>query len=174
MIRRVLLPTLAAAGVVIGLAVLCAVIVVRTVVLDPATYRSALVEVDAYERIYTEVLADPAVADLKEDMLGDLGVPPRLAPQVRSLGVNVTRWLVPPSSLRRLTESTIDAALAYVRGETARLDVDVAVDAIAARIPETTVREVRALLAGAADRTVTSTSELTRRGARARRSTRRR
>ena len=34
-IRRVVLPTLAAAGVVIGLALVCAVIVVRGVVLDP-------------------------------------------------------------------------------------------------------------------------------------------
>ena len=67
----------------IGLALVCAVIVVRTVVLlDPATYRAALVEAEAYDRIYTEVLADPALADLKEDMLGDLGVPAELAPQV--------------------------------------------------------------------------------------------
>ena len=74
------------------------------------------------------MLADPAVADLKEDLLGDLGVPAALAPQFRSLGVNVARWLVPPSTLRQLTETTIDGALAYVRGDTPRLRVEVAVD----------------------------------------------
>jgi hypothetical protein len=159
-IRRVLLPTVAAAAVVVGVALVCAVIVVRAAVLDPATYRSALVTTDAFERAYTELLADPAVADLKEDLLGDLGVPAALTPQFRSLGVNVARWLVPPSTLRQVSESAIDGALAYVRGDTPRLRVEVAVEGIAARVPEATVREVRSLLAGAAERTVTSVPEL--------------
>ena len=159
-IRRVVLPTVAAAGIVIGLALVCAVIVVRGVVLDPGTYRSALVETEAYDRIYTEVLADPALADLKEDLLGDLGVPAALAPQFRSLGVNVARWVVPPARLRQLTEAVIEPSIAYVRGDTPRLRADVAVAAIAAGVPEATISEVRALLAGAADRTVASTDEL--------------
>src|SRR6185436_11178806 len=44
--------------------------------------------------------------------------------------------------------------------DTPRLDATVVVGDIADRIPTTTIREVRALLASAADRTVASTDEL--------------
>ena len=88
------------------------------------------------------------------------GCPPRSAPQFRSLGVNVARWVVPPARLRQLTEAVIEPSMAYVRGDTQRLRPDVAIGAIAAGVPEATIREVRALLAGAADRTVASTDEL--------------
>ena len=158
--RRPILSVLAALAVVIGTAVTGAVIVVRTVVLDPATYTTALARTDAYDRVYTEVLADPQLAALKEDLLGDLGVPAELAVQARSLGTNVLRWVLPPATLRAGTEAVVGAGLAYVRGDTARLRPDVAVATIADRVPTTTVRQVRALLATAADRTVASTDEL--------------
>lgn len=155
-----LVSAIAAVVLVVGVALVVAVIVLRTVVLDPATYSSALAETDAYERVYTEVLADPELADLKENLLGDLGVPPPLAVQARALGVNVLRWTVPPAALRHLSEGVIDGALTYVRGDTPRLQADVVVDDIAARVPEATIREVRSLLASAADTTVASLDEL--------------
>jgi hypothetical protein len=156
----VLLSAIAAVGLAVGVAVVVAVIVVRTVVLDPAPYTTALAETGAYDRVYTEVLADPDLADLKEDLLGDLGVPPALAVQARALGVNVLRWTVPPSTLRRLSENVIGSALAYVRGDTPRLQAAVVVDDIAGRVPEATIREVRALLASAADATLASLDDL--------------
>ncbi len=161
MLRRVVLPTIAACGIVAGLVMVCAVIVVQAVVLQPETYTSALVGAEAYERVYTEVLADPEVADLKEALLGDLGVPASLTPQFRSLGVNVARWVVPPATLRRLAETVIDASLGYVRGDTPRLRADVAVGAIVERVPGATVREVRALMASATEQSVASTAALT-------------
>ena len=144
----------------IGAVAVVGVILVRAVVLDEATYTTALARADAYERVYTEVLADPEVAELKEAMLGDLGVPAQLAVQARALGVNVARWVAPPSTLRTLTEAVIRGVVAYVRGDTPRLDATVAVESIADRVPTTTIREVRALLASAADRTVASTNEM--------------
>ena len=158
--RRPILSVLAALAVVVGIALTGAVIIVRTVVLDPATYTTALVRTDAYTRVYTEVLADPELADLKEDLLGDLGVPAELAVQARSLGINALRWVLPPATLRAGTESVVAAGLAYVRGDTPRLRPEVAVATIADRVPTTTVRQVRALLASAADRTVASADEL--------------
>lgn len=150
----------AAVAVAVGSVLIGAVVVVRSTMLDPSTYTSALVTTDAYERIYTEVLADPDLADLQEQLLGDLGVPDVLAPQARSLAKNALRWTVPPSTIRQLTERVIRSTLAYVRGDVARLRADLAVDAIAARVPVAAVREVRTLLAAAAERTVTSTKEL--------------
>jgi hypothetical protein len=145
---------------VLGAVAVVGVILVRTVLLDEATYTTALARADAYERIYTEVLADPEVADIKEAMLGDLGVPPPLAVQARALGVNVARWVVPPSTLRALTEPVIRGVVAYIRGDTPRLEPAVTAGHIADRIPATTIREVRALLASAADRSVASTAEM--------------
>lgn len=147
---------------VVGVALVAAVLLVRRAVLDPATYRSALVEADAYERIYTDVLADPEFAAIKEQLLGDLGVPAELAVQGRTLGVNVLRWVAPPSTLQAASEAVIDGTLAYVRGDVPRLRADIVVSEIAARLPDTTAREVRTLLASAADRTVTSVGELER------------
>jgi hypothetical protein len=149
-------------AIVAGALAVVGVVVVRTVVLDPATYTTALARADAHERVYTEVLADPELAELKEALLGDLGVPAELAVQARALGVNVLRWTVPPSTLSGWTDDVIAGVLAYVRGETERLEVEVVVDDVAARVPETTIREVRALLADAADRTVASLPELER------------
>ncbi len=143
----------------VGAVAVVGVILVRAVVLDEATYTTALAGADAYDRVYTEVLADPEVAELKEALLGGLGVPAPLTVQARALGVNVTRWVVPPSTLRALTEPVIRGALAYIRGDTPRLDATVVVGRIADRVPTTTIREVRARLASAADRTVDSTDE---------------
>jgi hypothetical protein len=155
-----LLSAIAAVSLAVGVSLVAAVILLRTVVLDPATYTSALAETGAYDRVYTQVLADPELAAVKEDLLGDLGVPPELAVQARALGVNVLRWTVPPSTLRRLSEATIGAAVAYVRGDTPRLHAEAVVGDVAGRVPEATIREARALLASAADVTVASLDDL--------------
>ncbi|MET0325238.1 MAG: hypothetical protein ABW219_08455 [Ilumatobacteraceae bacterium] len=147
------------ASFVLAAAVLGAVVLVRGRVLDAGTYTSALVAADADERAYTEVLADPELADLVEQLLGDLGLPAPASTQVRALGTNVLRWTVPPSVLRAGSEAVIGGALAYVRGDTDRLDVDVAIDGVIDRIDATAVTEVRTLLAAAADQTVTSIGE---------------
>jgi hypothetical protein len=149
-------------AIVVGAIAVVGVIVVRGVLLDPPTYTTALARADAHERVYTEVLADPEFADQKEALLGDLGIPQDLAVQARALGVNVLRWTVPPSTLAGWSDAVISQVLAYVRGDTARLDVDVAVDELVARIPVTTVREVRSLMAHAADLTVATLPELQR------------
>ena len=140
----------------VGSAVVGAVLVVRGRVLDADMYAAALVATDAYERTYTEVLSDPELAELKEQLLGDLRLGPRASTQARALGTNVLRWTVPPSTLRAGTETVISAVVSYLRGDTGRLDADVAVDGVLERVDDTTVTEVRTLLAAAADRTVTS------------------
>lgn len=140
----------------LGSALVGAVIVVRGRLLDAGTYTAALVRTDAYERTYTEVLADPELAALKEQLLGDLGLGGATAVQARALGTNVLRWTIPPATLRAGTETVIDGVLAYIRGDTARLDADVAIDGVLDRIDTTAVTEARTLLAAAADRSVST------------------
>ncbi|MET0955256.1 MAG: hypothetical protein ABWY68_04850, partial [Cryobacterium sp.] len=53
---------------VVAAAALGGVVLVRGRVLDAGTYTSALVAADAYERTYTEVLADPELAGLAEQL----------------------------------------------------------------------------------------------------------
>jgi hypothetical protein len=153
---RLVWSALASIAIVAGAVAVVAVVVVRAVLLDSATYTTALARTDAHERVYTEILADPELAELKEALLGDVGVPAELAVQARALGVNVLRWTVPPSTLGAWTDTVIAGALGYVRGDTDRLDAAVVVDDVAARVPEMTIREVRVLLADAADRSVAS------------------
>src|SRR5262249_44431672 len=52
---------------ILGWLVFTTVVVVRGVVLDHKTYTSTLVSTQAYDRVYTQVLADPDMARLQEE-----------------------------------------------------------------------------------------------------------
>jgi hypothetical protein len=141
---------------VLGWLVFASVVVIRVVVLNHKTYTTTLVSTRAYDRFYTEVLADPEVARLQEELLGRLGLGAFTSAEVRVFANNVLRLSVPPSVLRSGTEVVIANVLAYVRGDTRRLDVDVAVSSVFAKIDDAAVVEARTALAAAADRVVTS------------------
>jgi hypothetical protein len=123
---------------------------VRSVVLADDTYRSALVRVDAYERAYTDVLADPALNNLYEQLLGRV-TPAASNPEVRSLSTGALRWTLPPSRLREGTEYAVSEALEYVRGDSPRLNGAVTIADVVDRVPETAVAVVRSVLADAAE-----------------------
>lgn len=147
---------LAFVAMVVGFLVVAVVILVRQHVLDEGFYAEALVDADAYERVYTDVLADPELADAKEDLLGGLdlgGVEPASG---RILATNSLRWAVPPSVLRDGTERFIAAMLAYLRGDTDRIDGAIDVQAVLADLEEAVVQEARAALAPARDVVATS------------------
>jgi hypothetical protein len=136
---------------VLGAVVATLVAVVHGRLLDDDTYTSALVEHDAYERVYTEVLADPELAELAEQLVADLRIGSASATQARALTTAALRWTVPPSTLQRSTEAGIAATLAYIRGDVDDLAIAVDVDAIAARVDDTGIREARSALATARD-----------------------
>jgi hypothetical protein len=98
-------------------------VVVRKDLLDPELYVQALAENAVYERIYTEVLADPAMQDLFKQQLGiDLDlVVEELYAQVVAAGALV----LPPSTLQEATEKTIRAVVGYVSGDLPELDASV-------------------------------------------------
>lgn len=148
-------PTALLAGVfVVGYALVAAVLLVRGRVLSADTYKDALVRNDAYERVYTEVLADPELAEQVELLLGGLRFDEVDPAQVRALSTSALRWAVPPSTIRRGTEGFLAATLGYVRGDRARIDADVDLTPVLDRLDESTALEVRTLLAGATDLSV--------------------
>jgi len=134
---------------VVGFVLVSSVVLVRGRLLDTDLYTSALVRADAYERVYTEVFADPELAELQEQLLGGMGLDESGATQVRTLATSSLRLAVPPSTLRQGTETFIDALLAYLRGDAARLDGDVDVTEVLGRVPESNVAWVHGRLATA-------------------------
>jgi hypothetical protein len=144
---------------VVGFLLVSSVVVVRGRLLDDRLYADALVRSDAYERTYTEVLADPELADLVEELLGGLGVEGVDPVQVRAFSTSALRLAVPPSTVRRGTETFVAAVLAYVRGDVARLDADVDVREVLGRVVDAAVLRVQDVLASAGDRVTTSVDE---------------
>lgn len=90
----------------------------RSTLLSRAFYQDVLDEQGAYERLYDEVLVDPASARALRDLLGRIPVPPA---QVTSNLKNV----LPPATLRTLVDEQIGHVLAYLRGDEAVLGLTV-------------------------------------------------
>ena len=146
-------------GITAGTVVVVGVTVVRRHLLNEALYTAALVDADAYERVYTEVLPDPVVADATEDLIGDLDlrwVDPATA---RIYATNALRWAVPPSVLQRGTETLIAGTLAYLRGDRPRVEAEVPVRRVLARVEPVAIRQARVALAGAATEVTASIEE---------------
>jgi hypothetical protein len=132
---------------VLGALVVTLVAVVHGRLLDDDTYTAALAEHDAYERVYTEVLADPALAELADQLVGDLRIAAVSATQARALATAALRWSVPPSTLQASTEAAIASTLAYIRGDADALAMSVGASAVLARIDDTAVRVASSSLA---------------------------
>ncbi|MET8685217.1 hypothetical protein ABZV77_13460 [Streptomyces sp. NPDC004732] len=90
----------------------------RATVLNRAFYQAVLDEQGAYERLYDEVLVDPATARVTRDLLGRLPVPEA---QVTANLKNV----LPPATLRTLVDEQIGHAVGYLRGAEPHLRLSV-------------------------------------------------
>jgi hypothetical protein len=144
---------------VLGFLLVSSVFVVRGRVLDAGLYSDALVHTDAYERVYTEVLADPELAELQEQLLGGLRLDTLEPSQVRVLTTSLLRLSLPPSTLRDGTEAVLAALLAYLRGDSAQLNPTVDVTEVLGRITDTAAVAVGTLLADVPRRAVSSVDE---------------
>jgi hypothetical protein len=85
---------------------LVVVITARATVLTPNFYTQGLSRVHAYDRIYSEVLPDPAVDDLMAGL-----------PIDRTLITANLRTVLPPATVEGLTNQQIDRIVAYLRGD---------------------------------------------------------
>ncbi|WP_411080526.1 hypothetical protein [Streptomyces sp. cmx-18-6] len=92
---------------------------VRATVLSPDYYQAVLHEESAYDRLYSDVLVDPAIAPVTRDLLAHLPVP-------EALVTSNIKVVLPPSTVRALTDQQIHALTDYLRGDSdeLRLAVD--------------------------------------------------
>lgn len=95
---------------VLATAVLTLTATARSTVVSPGFYRSALNEQKAYDRLYNQVLVDPKTAAVTRGLLARLPVPEA---QVTS---NL-KLVLPPETVRDLTERQIDAVVGYLGGK---------------------------------------------------------
>lgn len=106
------------------LAVVCVVVLVgagtvRATVLSRGFYQGVLDDERAYDRLYDEVLVDPDAQPVTRSLLARLPVPePVVTANLKTV--------LPPETVRELTDEQIAALLGYLRGETdtLRLSVD--------------------------------------------------
>lgn len=108
------------------LAVLCVTTValtstVRSTVASPGFYQAVLDEESAYDRLYSEVLVDPEISPVTRDLLAHLPVP-------EALVTSNIKVVLPPATVRALTEQQIDEMTGYLRGDRdeLRLTIDLA------------------------------------------------
>ncbi len=100
---------------VIGWLLVVGVVLVRQHLLDEGFYTQALLQADVYERAYTDVLADPELAHVKDDLVGRVDLD-RVDPAAgRILATNSLRWAVPPSTLQAGTERFLERCAGRVR-----------------------------------------------------------
>ncbi|MDI2129824.1 hypothetical protein [Yinghuangia seranimata] len=96
--------------VAVCVAVITGLGVARATVLDRDWYDGVLEREDAYNRLYDQVLVDPAMADLTRDLLARLPIPPNQAT------ANL-RLVVPPATLRGMAGDQIGRTVAWLRGD---------------------------------------------------------
>ena len=85
-------------------------------ILSSDFYAEALVENDAYVRLYDEVLADPALEDEAKKLLGNVDVPQEDV-------AAVAKRIMPLAYLQQETERTLDGLIDYLKRDTDDLDL---------------------------------------------------
>ena len=84
--------------------------------LNPEFYIEPLEEKDTYNRIYTEVLVDPALQQTTQDLLGDLQVDPEDI-------VSLLQEIIPPEYLKSQVERAIQRTVGYFNGDLEDLEL---------------------------------------------------
>jgi hypothetical protein len=84
--------------------------------LDPGFYIQPLQQQDVYNRIYTEVLIDPALQETTSDLLGDIEVDPGEI-------VSLLQQIIPPEYLQSQVEDAIQRTVGYFNGDLEELDL---------------------------------------------------
>jgi uncharacterized membrane protein YhaH (DUF805 family) len=107
--------------------VVVALLTVHATIQQPAYYRRALDEADVYDRLYTQVLTDPQIIDVTEQLMARL-------PVDRTVVTDNLRVVIPPSALRGVAERLADQVAAYCAGRTDQLDLRVDLQPVFANI----------------------------------------
>ena len=93
-------------SVILGVVFLLALVLflvanlVSNILLDPEIYNAALDETGVYGRIYTELLADPALEEAMGKFLGELNLDPGLADNVLTFSTSTLYLVLPPDTIQ--------------------------------------------------------------------------
>lgn len=111
------------AALVVGFAVLVTVLLVSatSTLLSDDYYAKSLEDAEAYDRFYTEILADPEFNRVTEHLTAQL-------PIDKSVLTANLRIVIPPATLRALVASTILSATQYLEAERDDIDLSLAVE----------------------------------------------
>lgn len=112
---------------VLAVVVLTGAGIARSTVLDRGFYQAVLDREHAYDRLYDEILVDPASARVTRDLLARVPVPP-------SVVTANLKTVLPPSTVRGLVDDQIANAIGYLRGEQPTLRVTVDLQPVLANI----------------------------------------
>ena len=124
--------------------------VVHDEVLKPDLYADAFAENEVYRRVYSDVLTDPAVRSVTDGLLGGFDFGGRDLADTTALSNALVRLAFPPDVLREVVDEILANVLAYLRGDSARLDTQVTLVGALERLDEAAAVAVRNVLAGAA------------------------
>ncbi|OEV10868.1 hypothetical protein AN218_15590, partial [Streptomyces nanshensis] len=102
---------------------------VRGTVLQRGYYQHVLDEERVYDRLYDEVLVDPGSRPVTRSLLSRLPVPEAV------VTANV-KTVLPPATVRQLTDEQVAALVGYFRGDTDKLGVSVDVRPVVANVGE--------------------------------------
>lgn len=136
----------ALAGLVLGMVVFAGLIYFLVVVNfsqrleDPEVYNVAISDTDAYNRIYDEVLVDPALEDQTGDLLGDLQF------HERDEAVEVLKGVMPPAYLQEQTEDNIGRFTGFLRHELDDLEVFVDLKEPLERVQPVVLKEANEII----------------------------
>lgn len=101
----------------------------RATVLERGYYQGVLDEERAYDRLYDEVLVDPDSRPVTRSLLSRLPVP-------ESVVTANLKTVLPPTTVRQLTDEQIAALVGYFRGDTDALGVSVNLRPVLANVGE--------------------------------------
>lgn len=96
-------------------------LIIGTDMTNPRVYIDALSRQHVYNRIYTELFADPELEDKLISLLGKLDIDPGTVQTVSSLTVATLRALLPPEMLENGIEQAVRELSYYLRGGRQRL-----------------------------------------------------
>ncbi|OEU96658.1 hypothetical protein AN216_19395 [Streptomyces oceani] len=132
------------------LVVLCVIVLasagtVRATVLSRGFYQGVLDEERAYDRLYDEVLVDPESQPVARSLLARLPVPEAV------VTANL-KTVLPPATVRELTDSQVAALLSYLRGDTEALSLSVDLTPVLANLNDLLQVHLGGLASGAGER----------------------
>ncbi|MBA0050633.1 hypothetical protein E0L36_06890 [Streptomyces sp. AJS327] len=131
---------------VLSVVVLATAGTLRATVLSTGFYQGVLDKERAYDRLYDEVLVDPGAQPVTRSLLARLPVPePVVTANLKTV--------LPPATVRELTDSQIAALLGYLRGDADALDLSVDLTPVLANLNDLAQVYLGGLVSGGEKRT---------------------